>query len=389
MDKVIIPDWEYKERIKKAAKFAEEKDLDVFLVTSNEADYANVRYFTRFWPLFEIAGVVISSCGEAALLVGPESMTFAEQTSKIDKIFMMREYRESADPVYPELKTSEYTDVFRSLGISSKRLKIGIGSSLITPYHIIESLKKQFPGSEIIRADDIMTSLRSIKSENELACMRESLRISNLALKEVKRKIKPGMTELQAVGIAQKIIYENGAEYEGFPMYVFGGNKTKNAISRAGYRKFEKGDIVQLGIGARYEGYSPCSSYPVGIGELTTEKRDIIEFGLSAFKWAVSKLKAGVAASSIAKEYINFFQEKGFGDNYLYGPCHGVGMIEVEPPWIETSSEYLLKENMTFEVDTFVSTEEFGVRWETAVVITADGCFLLSDPLDELYEIKI
>lgn len=72
MSRICIPDYEYKERIARATKLVAEKGLDVMVVCSTESDYANARYFSGFWPLFERAGVAISATGEAALLVGPE-----------------------------------------------------------------------------------------------------------------------------------------------------------------------------------------------------------------------------------------------------------------------------------------------------------------------------
>ena len=72
--RVCIPEAEYQQRIKKAAALVEQRGLDVLVVNSNEADYANVRYFSNFWPLFETAGVAIGPLGKAALMVGPESL---------------------------------------------------------------------------------------------------------------------------------------------------------------------------------------------------------------------------------------------------------------------------------------------------------------------------
>jgi len=54
---------------------------------------------------------------------------------------------------------------------------------------------------------------------------------------------------------------------------------------------------------------------------------------------------------------------------------------------METISDYPLAPNMTFQVDTFVATSRFGVRWETGIVITPDGCAPLSEPLGKIYEI--
>lgn len=269
MSRVMIPDWEYKERVKKAAKLAGEKGLDIFLVNSNEADYANVRYFIGFWPLFERAGVAITPEGEAALIVGPESKIFASDVSRIDKIFTSLAYRESADPSYPEATTSTYKEIFNALGVKGENIKIGIGSFLDTNVVMMESLKEDYPNAEIVKADDIMLALRSIKSENELACMREGFRITELAIEEVIKNLRPGVTELQMVGIAQRVIYENGAEYEGLPMYVFSEKSTRHAISRPFYRIIEKGDLVQLNLSAKVDGYSPSIGIPVCVGKLT------------------------------------------------------------------------------------------------------------------------
>ena len=65
-NRVYIPDHEYQERIQKAAALVRAKGLDVMVVCSTESDYANARYFSGFWPLFERAGVAISASGEAA-----------------------------------------------------------------------------------------------------------------------------------------------------------------------------------------------------------------------------------------------------------------------------------------------------------------------------------
>ena len=99
---------------RKRRRWSKQRGLDVLVVNSNEADYANVRYFSNFWPLFETAGVAISPSGKAALMVGPESGKYAADRSMIQNIFQLMEYRESADPAYPEVKASKYTDVFHS-----------------------------------------------------------------------------------------------------------------------------------------------------------------------------------------------------------------------------------------------------------------------------------
>ncbi|MEG0767327.1 MAG: M24 family metallopeptidase, partial [Clostridia bacterium] len=332
MSRVCIPDYEYAQRLAKCAKLVEQKGYDLYLVNSNEADYANVRYFTNFWPLFERAGVVITPSGKAALMVGPEGKIFASDRSKIQNIFTVLAYRECADPSYPEATLYTYRDVFHNLGVTGDHLKIGIGSFLDTSCEMMRALQTCYPNAEIIEDKQIMVSMRQIKSENELNCMREGFRITELATREVIANLRPGVTELAMVGIAQRVIYENGAEYEGLPMYVFSEASTRHAISRPGYRTIGAGDIVQLNLSAKVDGYSPSVGMPVCVGRLTPEKRRYVEFCLQAHRWTESQLKAGVVSADVAKGFYQLYVDNGYKDAFVYGPCHGTGMIEVEAP---------------------------------------------------------
>jgi len=321
-------------------------------------------------------------------MVGPESREFAADRSKIDKIFVLKEYRESADPAYPELKAETFNYAFAAIGVTGKKLRIGVASWLDTSVVQMEGIRAAFPEAEIVRADSIMVELRSIKSDAEIACLREGYRIAEIASQQVIKEIKPGMTELQMVGVAQRVIYEEGAEYEGLPMYVFSEASTRHAISRSSYRKFEKGDIVQLNLSAKIDGYSAAVGYPVVLGKLEGKRRDVVLFGRDAHFWTIDQLKSGVIAADVAKGYYNYYKENGYAENFVYGPMHGTGLIEVEAPWVETISDYPFKPNMTYQVDTFIATDTFGVRWEKGIAITKDGCEILSPEIGELYELE-
>ena len=389
MARVEIPVSEFKERVQRAAELIRERGLDVLVVNGSEADYADTRYFSNFWPVFERCGVAISARGDCAIMVGPESQIFAADFGVIENVFVLYEYRESANPAYPELKVQTYRDVFQFLGVTGEHIKIGVAAWLNTNLVMMEGLRDNYPKAEIVRADDIMVTLRRIKSDNEIACLREAARITQIATDEVIKALKPGMTELQLVGIAQKTIYENGAEYEGLPMYCFSERSTKHAISRSSYREIQKGDIVQLNLSAKICGYSPSIGIPVCCGKLSPEKRDLVEFGLQAHMWTEKYLKAGVLASDVAKDFIKFFEENGRKQNYFYGPCHGLGLIEVEAPWMETISDYPLLPNMTFQIDTFAMGPNFGLRWEKPIAITENGVQILCErQIGKIYEIE-
>lgn len=388
-DRVMIPESQYPQRIARASQRIAGASLDVLVANSNEADYANVRYFTAYWPLFEMGGIAIAPSGQAALLVGPESEEYARGRSKLDNIHLMTEYRETADPAYPGVAVSKYTDAFESIGVHAPK-RIGLAGYLCTNLAMYEGLRNAFPDAEIVNADDlIMTPLRSVKSSEEIACLREGLRLGELALEAMIAAVKPGMTELELTGVAVESLYRHGAECEAHTVYAFGGKKTTNAISRGTHRRFEKGDIVQINVGGKVDGYSPSIGRPICLGKMTEEEKRLIEFGKEMHYKTYEWMQAGVISGDIAKKYEDYVKKAGFDDYYLYGPCHGLGLIEVEKPWLETSSTYALEPNMTFQADTFFAADSFGLRWENGLLVTESGPaeMLNSGSLMELIEI--
>ena len=64
-----------------------------------------------------------------------------------------------------------------------------------------------------------------------------------------------------------------------------------------------------------------------------------------------------------------FITDKGYGHTILYGPAHGCGQMECEFPFVETSSDFALEENMVFMVDVFLAERTMGFRWEDGIVV--------------------
>jgi len=381
-----IPAAEFARRFERAQKLVREAGLDVLVVNSNEADFANVRYFSDYWPIFEIAGVVIPPEGPGALLIGPESEAFAADRSKIGRIYKLTAYRESADPAYPDVEVATFRQVFDELGVGRPR-RIGVAGYLVTTAPVLDALHEACPDGKIERADAIMVQLRSVKSEAEIACLRKAFEISEVAVQRVLDRIQPGLTELQVVGIVQEAIYEHGAEYEGMPQYVLSGPNTRHAISRPTHRLMQPGDMVQLNLSARVGGYSSGVGVPICLGKMTDRMKELTAFGQEAHEKTIEWLRAGVVAADVAKRYRKLFEDRGYGRNFLYGPCHGLGMIEVEPPWMEEISDYKLAENMTFQADTFLFDDAFGLRWEDGGRVTAEGFDLFSGRFRGLIEL--
>ncbi len=367
-----IPVEEYAQRRERAAKLIAEAGYDVLVGNGTEADASVVRYFSAYWPLFEMGGVAIAPSGRSALMAGMESGEFAKGRSVIDNIHLMKEYRETADPVYPGMAGSTYRDVFESIGVTEVR-RIGVAGYLCTNMAMYEGLRESFPDAEIINADELTAQLRSRKSPAELACLREGFRLGELALEAMLQAVKPGMTELELAGIAVGTLYANGAEGEAHTVYSFGGKKTTNGISRSTHRRLEKGDIVQIDVGGRVDGYSPSVGRPICLGSMTDRQRKLLEFGRDMHYRTYEWVQAGVVAKDVALKYEQFVRDAGMERHYLYGPCTGLGLMEVEKPWMEAVSEYTIEPGMTFQADTFFYDDDFGCRWENGLLVQESG----------------
>ncbi len=284
---------EFKTRIQRFQANLRKAGLDAALVHGNEADFANVRYLTEYWPTFEAAAVFVPAHGKPVLIIGPESLTYAEGRSVVPDILKMVEYRESAEPQYPGIPVASYRDVVKRAMPGRKLKKLGIVSWSITTLPVWMRLKEDLPGVEFIKADDTLINLRIAKSTTEVALMKKAFQISEAAIDAILGEIKPGMTELQVIGIAQREIYKHGGEYEVHALYCFCGPRTNNAICRPTHNKIKRNAMIQLNIGARVGSYSSSVGLPFSIGKLPARKQDLLAFGLEAHVKTMDLMRAG------------------------------------------------------------------------------------------------
>jgi Xaa-Pro aminopeptidase len=368
-----IPRSEFQERIRRVQAELARRGLDALLTFGNEAEPQFVRYFSDYWPAFETAGVLIPVEGEPLLLIGPESLTYAQSRSKIERIRQILQYRESSEPEYPGKPLDTFASVLDEVSGGKGVRRLGLVGYPITSVPVWEGLRQAMAGGEIVRADDIVIEMRKVKSENELALLRQAFRISELAIEAVLNEIKPGMSEVQVVGIAQEVLYRNQAEYEGHPLYVLSGRNSANAIGRPTRKKLQEGEVIQLNLGARFGGYSSSVGRPVVLGHMPDDVRGLLQMGLDAANKTMEIMRAGVEAAWVARTIQAYITGRGYGDAILYGPCHGLGLMECEHPWMETNSDYVLQENYTFQVDSFLYTPHYGARWEDGVRVTREG----------------
>lgn len=148
----VIPIAEFSQRVKKRRRLwckGHRRDVRI----SNEAEPHNVRYFSDYWPSFETAAVLFGQTGDPILLIGPESLTFAKDRSKISEIRRIKCLRESSNPEYPGEKLDTILEAIQTV-TTGKVSKLAVAGYNLAPKIVFDDLEealRAYPGAEIVR----------------------------------------------------------------------------------------------------------------------------------------------------------------------------------------------------------------------------------------------
>lgn len=244
----------------------------------------------------------------------------------------------------------------------------------------------------------------SIKSEREIALMKEAGHYNYLAHEEIKKHIKPGVTTNELDKIAYEFITKNGCtpsclNYEGFPKSICVSINDEVVHGIPCNRKIKNGDIVSIDFCVRYKGYESDSARTYIVGEVSEEVKNLVKYTEEALYVGLKEVKPGARIGDIGNAIENFAHSHGLSVvEELVG--HGIGTNMHEDPDVPNYGEkgkgYTLKEGMTLAVepmlnlgkryvallddDWTVVTEDGkpSAHFEHTVVVTKDGYEILT-----------
>lgn len=222
----------------------------------------------------------------------------------------------------------------------------------------------------------------SIKSDREIEIMRKAGEIVALAHKAVKEAIQPGVSTLYLDEIAEKTIRSNNAipsfkGYNGFPSsicasvneVVIHGIPSKKII-------LKDGDIISVDIGAIYNGYHGDSAMTHQVGNVSEEKKKLLEVTEKSLYIGLAQAKAGNRLSDISHAIEKYVLENGFSVVKEF-TGHGVGRELHEDPAIPNYGEPglgpILRKGMTLAIEPMVNMGVEGVKvlddnWTTVTI---------------------
>ena len=246
-----------------------------------------------------------------------------------------------------------------------------------------------------------------IKSAREVKIMRQASSIVATVLREVMEMVEPGQTTGDLDAFAERRIREMGATpsfkgYHGFPASICASinNEVVHGIPSP-KRVIHKGDLLKIDTGAYFEGYHGDSCVTVCVGEASAEAQTLSRVARESLMAGLAKIKAGNTLLDIAGAVEDHVRANGFSvvEDYT---GHGVGRnLHEEPSVFNFRTDELpnltLRPGMTLAVEPILNAGSklcrtlrdrwtvvtcdgsLSAQWEHTVLVTSDGCEILTD----------
>jgi Xaa-Pro aminopeptidase len=251
----------------------------------------------------------------------------------------------------------------------------------------VKKLKERYPIVEIKDIEPHIAEMRVIKSTEEMEVLRKNGKISAEAVKQAILATEPGAYEYELHAAAMNVVLRNGATEE-FSIVGSGPNTCVWHYAQKS-RRVEAGDLILMDFGANlaYQTMDITRTWPA-TGRFTPEQREVYEIVLAVQKACIEAYRPGITTEDVHKHVAEVMKEKGLDPRGLTGGIgHYVGMDvhDVGPRGIP------LKEGMVFAIEPalYYPEKNLGIRIEDTVLITKDGCEVLSkDVPKEIDEIE-
>jgi len=228
-----------------------------------------------------------------------------------------------------------------------------------------------------------------IKSDKEIATMREAGRIVAEVLRILSERVKPGMKTKELDILAERELKRLGAKpsfkgYRGFPANLCVSVNDEIVHGIPGDRVLNDGDIVSLDFGAIYNGFQGDAAVTVAVGNASPEARRLIDTTRAALETGIAAARAGATLGDVSAAIQQHAESRGYSVVREY-TGHGIGREMHEDPQIPNCTEPpyglkpgagpMLKKGMTLAIEPMLNVGD----WRTKVaedhwtVSTADG----------------
>lgn len=240
----------------------------------------------------------------------------------------------------------------------------------------------------IVNANPFIEDMMAVKSEAELALIRESCKWGHLAHVLLQRYTKPGVTETEvsmrasdqatlAMMDAIGPLYRAQSYGRPGPSAGYRGQIGRNASiphALGNNIVFQAGDVLVTGAGCPMWGYHSELERTMIIGKPTDDQKKFFDWMMEAQQTAIDAMKPGVKCSEVDRQVRKFFEDNNLKQYWKHHSGHTIGLRYHEGPFLDIGDDTVLKQGMVFTVEPGLYAPELGgFRHSDTIAITADG----------------
>lgn len=234
-------------------------------------------------------------------------------------------------------------------------------------------------GAKLIGVDGWVEALRAVKAPAEVEAIRRAAQVADRVFAEVLDRVQPGVTERELAAELDYRLVSAGAERPAFETIVAAGERAALPHARPTQRPLTRGDVVLFDYGATVDGYHSDVSRTVACGSPPAEIAAAYEVVIEAQRAAIEGLAPGLGgaeADALARDRI---ERAGFGDRFLHGLGHGIGLEVHEAPKLGRTSQDRLESHTVVTIEPGIYIERIGgVRVEDDVFVGPRGVEVLT-----------
>ena len=332
--------------------------LEALVVTS----LTNIRYLTGFAGSAGLLFVL----GERNVLV--TDGRYAEQS--VEQIAAA-----GADVTVEVAPAARQAEVCAGLVRGAGAARVGLEAAHVSWARQQAMATKWFPGVELVATLGLVEGLRRAKDAGELARVARAAAIADRALASVVDQLEEGPTEA-AFGLALDTEMRRlGAAGPSFETIVASGPNAAKPHHRPSGRRIGAGEPVVLDFGALCDGYCSDITRTVWVGELADpELAEVVRVVTESQAAGVAAVADGVACAEVDRVCREVIGSAGWGEQFVHGTGHGVGLDIHEAPSVAATSTDTLAIGHVVTVEPGVYLPgRGGVRVEDTVAVTATG----------------
>ncbi|MEX2212252.1 MAG: Xaa-Pro peptidase family protein [Gaiellaceae bacterium] len=234
-------------------------------------------------------------------------------------------------------------------------------------------------GLELVPRKGVVEVLRAVKDERELDRIRKAATIADRVYERLTEERFVGRTERDLVWRVHELLHEEGADTAGFDPIVAAGPTGAIPHAHPGDRVIGSGETIVVDLGAQLDGYTSDCTRTFATGELPERLRDAYEVCRQAQAAGLEAVRPGVTGRDADDAARRVIEASPFAGAFGHGLGHGVGMQVHEAPTLRPESEDVLEAGNVVTVEPGIYLEgEGGIRIEDLVIVTGDGCDILS-----------